>query len=125
MQSENLLESDLTTVTEQPRKPTSRKVKLMIWFHAIAFLAGLTALIWLTYKYREPVLGSLARVGWGFFLIVGLNLTRHLLRAASMYLAVAPEHRTFKYRSAVAARLGGDAVSVMTFTGPFLGDATK
>jgi len=97
----------------------------MIWFHSIAFLLGLAALIWLTNKYWGPVSESLAKVGWGFFLIVALNLTRHLLRALSMYLAVGPEHRNFKYRSALAARLGGDAVAVLTFTGPFLGDATK
>ena len=125
MQSENLLEPDVSIVEGQPKKPRSRKVILMIWFHSVAFLLGLAALIWLIYTYWAPVSGSLAKVGWGFFLVVALNLIRHLLRALSMYLAVGPEHRKFKYRSAVAARLGGDAVSVLTFTGPFLGDATK
>lgn len=125
MQRENILESDPPTVESPAPKPRSHKVNLMIWAHAVAFLLGLVALVWLTYKYREPVLESLARVGWGFALIAGLNITRHLLRAFSMYLAIAPEHRNFKYRSAIAARFGGEAVTFFTFTGPFLGDATK
>ncbi|MEP6788047.1 MAG: lysylphosphatidylglycerol synthase domain-containing protein [Acidobacteriota bacterium] len=125
MQSENLLESDASIVENPPKKSRSKKLTVMIWFHSVAFLFGLAALIWLIYTYWGPVSESLAKVGWGFALIVALNLIRHLLRALSMYLAVGPEHRKFKYRSAVAARLGGDAVSVLTFTGPFLGDATK
>src|SRR5580765_7354062 len=125
MQSENLLEPDASIVEGQPKKPRSKKLTLMIWLHSVAFLFGLAALIWLIYTYWAPVSGSLVKVGWGFFLIVALNLFRHMLRALSMYLAVGPEHRKFKYCSALAARLGGDAVSVLTFTGPFLGDATK
>lgn len=125
MQSEKLAQSDSLTVENQAPRARSKKFTLMIWFHAIAFLLGFAALIWLIYKYWNPVSESLSGVGWGFFLIVALNLTRHFLRALSMYVAVAPEQRTFKYRWAVAARLGGDAVSVLTFTGPFLGDATK
>lgn len=124
MQGENVSESELAAEQPQPKR-RSRKVTLMIWAHSVAFFLGMAALLWLMYKYREPVLESLARVGWGFLVIVGLNLGRHFLRAASTYLAVAPEHRTFKYRSMVAARLGGEAVTFFTFTGPFLGDATK
>ncbi len=36
-----------------------------------------------------------------------------------------PEHRRITFRQAFAARLGGEAISFLTFTGPLLGEATK
>jgi uncharacterized membrane protein YbhN (UPF0104 family) len=126
MQSENALESDLLPIENPPLKSRSTKTNLLIWVHAITFLLGLSLLAFVIYRIGyQSILESVARVGWGFFLIIGLNLVRHCLRALTMYLAVAPEHRTFKYRSAVAARFGGEAVNFFSFTGPFLGDATK
>ena len=108
------------------KKTRSQKTNLLIWVHGITFVLGFALLVlvmyWLGYR---AVLESLSRVGWGFLPIIALNVTRHFLRASSMYLAVPPEFRTFKYRSAVAARFGGEAISFLTFTGPFLGDATK
>lgn len=124
MQSENFLRSDLQ-ISEEPKPKKSRK-NLLIWIHAITFLLGLSLLVFVIQRIGyQSVLESVSRVGWGFFVIVALNLTRHLLRAASLYQAVAPEHRTFKYRSAVAARFGGEAVNLVSVVGPFLGDATK
>jgi putative ABC transport system permease protein len=42
-----------------------------------------------------------------------------------MRAAVPAEHRSFNFRQAFAARLGGEAISFLTFTGPLLGEATK
>ncbi len=39
--------------------------------------------------------------------------------------AVPAEHRRFNFFQAFAARLGGEAISFLTFTGPLLGEATK
>ena len=126
MQSENLLESGLQNSGETKKRSRSKKANLLIWIHSTTFLLGLALLVlvmyWLGYR---TVLESLSRVGWGFLPIIGLNVFRHFLRASSMYLAVPAELRNFKYRSAVAARFGGEAISFLTFTGPFLGDATK
>lgn len=125
MQNENLLEPD-SPIVEKPTERSDKKNKtLWISLHAVFFLVGLAALIVLVVVYRDTISGSLVKVGSGFFVIVGLNWTRHLLRAGSMYRAIDPEHRTFKYRWAVAARFGGEAVTFFSFTGPFLGDATK
>ncbi len=111
---------------ERSDKPRSRKTKILIWVHAIMFAAGLALLGYLIYRIGyQSILESVSRVGWGFILIIGLNLARHMLRAMSLYIAIAPEHRNFKYRNAVSARLGGEAVSFFSFVGPFLGDATK
>ena len=126
MQSENVLESELQPTADPAAKNKSNKTTILIWAHAITFLLGLALLVFVIYRIGyESILQSVARVGWGFFLVLALNLARHLSRAASLYLAVEPERRTFKYRSAVAARFGGEAVNFFSFTGPFLGDATK
>jgi len=126
MQSENALGPDSQYLETPASKSRSNKTNLLIWVHAITFLLGLGLLIYVIYKIGyQSLIESVTRVGWGIVLIMGLNLVRHLLRASTMYLAVAPEHRTFKYRSAVAARFGGEAVNFFSFAGPFLGDATK
>jgi uncharacterized membrane protein YbhN (UPF0104 family) len=102
------------------------KRNLMISVQALAFTAGLALLVFLIYRTgHRSILESMSRVGWGFLVIVGLNISRHLLRSASLYVAIPPEHRTFRYRRVAMARFGGEAVNFFSFAGPFLGDATK
>jgi|CXWL01.1.fsa_nt_gi uncharacterized membrane protein YbhN (UPF0104 family) len=126
MQSENYFEPDVPSGDTPGGKRGSNKTVLLISAHAVTFLIGLALLVFVIYRIGyQSLLDSLSTVGWGFFLVLALNLCRHLLRAASMYCAVAPEHRTFNYRSAVAARFGGEAVNFFSFAGPFLGDATR
>jgi hypothetical protein len=110
----------------ETQKGSARNRKLLISAHGLALLAGLSLLAYVIYRIGyQSVLDAVRRVGWGFFLVIALNLTRHALRALSMYLAIAPEHRGFRYRNALFARLGGEAVTFFTFTGPLLGDAAK
>ena len=126
MHTEDLLEPGSPIIEDKPVKQASRNTTLWIFLHVVAFLAGLGVLIALVFKYRADISSAFAGVGFGFLLLIGCNLTRHLLRAASMYRAIDPEKRTFRYRSAVAARMGGETVTLFSaFTGPFLGDATK
>jgi hypothetical protein len=73
----------------------------------------------------EPIFLALSRVGFGFFIVVGANGARHVLRTIAMRLAVAPEHRRFSFMQAFAARLGGESLGFLTFAGPLLGEATK
>lgn len=125
MQTEELLQADPASI-DGPATTEKRHKTLFIALHVVAFFAGLAAVIILVYFYRETITTALARVGWGFLVLISFNIIRHFLRAASMYRAVAPEKRTFKYRRAVAARFGGEAVTLFSaFTGPYLGDATK
>ena len=126
MQSENVLGTDLPANEIPTDKPGSNKANLWLWIHLAAFMLGLSVLALVIYTIGyQSILESVKHVGWGLVIIIALNMTRHFARAASMYLAVEPEQRSFKYRSAIAARLGGEAVNFFTFTGPFLGDATK
>jgi len=125
MHSDNVAPPDSPILEPAADKKGSRK-SLFFLLHGLAFLAGLAVVVLLIYWYRDTISKALLSVGYGFILLISLNLIRHLLRAASMYLAIAPEQRTFKYRSAVAARFGGEAVTLFSaFTGPYLGDATK
>ena len=110
--------------TQTTKKPSLGKK--IIWIQLVVFLLGFGLLVYVLYKAGfSNLTETISRVGWGFVFIVFLNGLRHLLRASCIYLIVPPKHRLFSYSQALAARLGGEAVSVVTFTGPFLGDATK
>lgn len=125
MHTENFVESD-TPIIEPALKEKAGHKPLFFLLHVAAFVAGLAVVVALIYFNRDTISAALLRVGFGFALLISLNLIRHFLRAASMYRAISPEQRTFKYRSAVAARFGGEAVTLFSaFTGPYLGDATK
>ena len=126
MSSENLTENNQLAVGNVAAKSKSKKSNLIYWLQAAALVAGFGLFFYVIYKIGLPtVVEALKRVGWGFLAIISLNGARHFMRAVCIYLAIAPEHRKFKFRHALAARLGGEAVSVITFTGPVLGDLTK
>ncbi|MEQ1604958.1 MAG: flippase-like domain-containing protein [Pyrinomonadaceae bacterium] len=126
MQSENFLQSDLTPPELPAARSRSNKTKILIWIQGITFLLGLVLLAFVIYKIGyHKILDSLSAVGWGFLAVLALNVTRHFCRAASLYLAIEPEHRKGRYINVVAARFGGEAVNFFSFAGPFLGDATK
>lgn len=115
------------TVSEKPvNEESSGLNKRLMIIQMLVFLAGFALLIYLIYKTGfYTVYNIISQIGWYFFIIVLLNGLRHFLRAWCIYLTVPPVTRFFKYKNALAARLGGEAISFITFTGPFLGDATK
>ena len=105
--------------------PSSSR-RSFFWLQGFAFLVGLGLLIYVINRVGvQPIFDGLLRIGFGFFVILGLNGLRHALRTISMRAAVPPEHRRFNFIQAFAARLGGEAISFLTFTGPLLGEATK
>lgn len=127
MSPENLTEVEPLS-TEIPDPPTKSKLgsPLMMWLQIITLILGLGLLGFLIYKVRfENIVEAFTKIGWGFLAIVAFNGARHLIRALCIYLAVPAEHRSFKYRYAASARFAGEAVSLLTFTGPLLGEATK
>ncbi|HKR11085.1 MAG TPA: ABC transporter permease [Pyrinomonadaceae bacterium] len=106
--------------------PASNSRRSFIWLQALAFLLGLGLLVYVINRVGvQPLFDALLRIGFGFFIIVGLSGLRHVLRTIAMRAAVPPEHRRITFRQAFAARLGGEAISFLTFTGPLLGEATK
>jgi putative ABC transport system permease protein len=104
----------------------SRAKRSIAWLQTLAFLLGAVLLFYLIRAVGvEPIFSALSRVGFGFFIVVGANGARHVLRTIAMRLAVAPEHRRFSFMQAFAARLGGESMGFLTFAGPLLGEATK
>ena len=122
---ERLVKDDLINSTSA--KSGNNKVRNSAYAAQIfIFLGGLALLIYLIYSLgAESVAQTISSIGWGFLLIVLINFSRHVLRALCIYLAIDSKHRTISFRSVLAARLAGETVSILTFTGPFLGDATK
>ena len=98
----------------------------VIWLQGIAFLLGLALLIYVINRVGvQPIFDALLKIGFGFVILLGISGTRHALRTLAMRAAVPPEHRRFSFRHAFSVRLGGEAISFLTFTGPLLGEATK
>src|SRR5438067_9310773 len=117
-----LVEKAETHVVAKP----SRAKRSLAWLQAIAFLLGALLLVWLIRSIGvEPIFSALGRVGFGFFIVVAANGTRHFLRTIAMRLSVPAEHRRFSLMQAFAARLGGESMSFLTFAGPLLGEPIK
>ena len=118
---------DTEELSEEPESSaanTSRRS--FLWLQTLAFLLGLGLLIFVINRVGvQPLFDALLRIGFGLFIILGLSGLRHFLRTIAMRAAVPAEHRRISFRHAFAARLGGEAISFLTFTGPLLGEATK
>ena len=113
-------------LSEEPETTTSNSRRSLVWLQTLAFILGLGLLIYVINRVGvQPLFDALLRIGFGFFVVLGLSGLRHVLRTISMRAAVPAEHRRISFRHAFAARLGGEAISFLTFTGPLLGEATK
>jgi putative ABC transport system permease protein len=118
---EKLAEGD-----ESGQQPGSGFRRKIIWFQGIAFILGLALLVYVIRRVGvQPIFDALLKIGFGFFVLLGISGARHALRTLAMRAAVPPEHRRFSFRHALAVRLGGEAISFLTFTGPILGEAAK
>src|SRR3954468_4195883 len=110
---------------EQEDEPKGKHGRVMFWLHVVAFVLGLALLVYVLNRVGiQPVFDALGRIGFGFFLLLAISGARHALRTLAMSTAVPKEHRRFNFFQAFAARLGGEAISFLTFTGPVLGEAT-
>jgi len=118
---------EIEELSEEPESSAASKSRRSFaWLQGFAFLLGLALLIYVINKVGvQPLFDALLRIGFGFFVILGLSGARHVLRTIAMRAAVPREHRRITFRQAFAARLGGEAISFLTFTGPLLGEATK
>ena len=96
------------------------------WLPIAGLAFGIAGLVFIVYFIGlEAILEPLQRIGWGFFWIVALNGARHVLRSINLIVAVPRSERTFSIQNALAARLAGETINTIAFTGPLLGDAAK
>lgn len=107
-------------------KRTNTTGRYFVWLQVIAFLFGLGLLIYvIQFVGVGSITDALGRVGTAFLLILLISGTRHLARSIAMRTAFARDQRQFNLGQVFATRLGGEAVSFLTFTGPLLGELTK
>lgn len=121
-------ERELDELVDQDEPPVSRNSRRsFIWLQTIAFLLGLSLLVYVINRVGlQPIFDALIRIGFfGFLILLGISGSRHVFRTLAMSAAVPKEHRRFSFLQAFSARLGGEAISFLTFTGPLLGEATK
>jgi Lysylphosphatidylglycerol synthase TM region len=64
----------------------------------------------------------LARVGWAFPVVAALYFVHVCVRAAALWRCTQTDLR---YRDVLRVRLSGEAVEMLTFTGPFLAEPAK
>ncbi len=119
---------DIDELVDEGEAPSpSNARRSFFWLQAVAFLLGLALLIFIINRVGvQPIFDALFRIGLvGFLIVVGISGSRHVLRTIAMASAVPKEHRGFSFLQAFSARIGGEAISFLTFTGPLLGEATK
>ncbi|MGH9967604.1 MAG: ABC transporter permease [Pyrinomonadaceae bacterium] len=115
---------ELVEDSEPTAKGNSRRSLILL--QAFAFLLGVGLLIYVINRVGvQPIFDALLRIGFGFFYLLAISGLRHVFRTIAMRAAVPTEHRRISFMQAFAARLGGEAISFLTFTGPLLGEATK
>ncbi len=119
-------QEELEALADDEPATTSASRRSFFWLQTIAFLLGFGLLVYVIRKVGvQPLFDALIRIGFGFFFVLAISGLRHVLRTIAMRAAVPAEHRRFNFFQAFAARLGGEAISFLTFTGPLLGEATK
>ena len=119
-------QEELEALADDEPATSSASRRSFFWLQTIAFLFGLGLLVFVIKKVGlQPLFDALIKIGFGFFFVLAISGARHILRTIAMSAAVPAEHRRFNFFQAFAARLGGEAISFLTFTGPLLGEATK
>ena len=98
----------------------------IFWGQLVAFLFGLALLVYVINRIGvQPIFDALSQIGFGLFALIAISGSRHFIRALALRIAIPREHRRINVWQAFTTRLGGEAVSFLTFTGPVLGEATK
>ncbi len=119
-------QEELEALADDEPATSNSSRRSFFWLQTIAFLLGLGLLVFVIKKVGlQPLFDALIKIGFGFFFVLAISGARHVLRTIAMSAAVPAEHRRFNFFQAFAARLGGEAISFLTFTGPLLGEATK
>ena len=108
--------------SSEPRSPRSR-------FAPLGIIFGLLGLLLFAYFVRRAGLGEIAaniqRLGFGFILVLAISSLRYVVRAVAWVRCVEPPHR-LPFRSAVAARLMGDALgNIIPFASVAISEPSK
>ena len=106
-------------------EPRSRRSR----FAPLGIIFSLLGLLLFAYFVRRAGLGEIAaniqRLGFGFILVLAISSLRYIVRAVAWVRCVEPPHR-LPFRSAVAARLMGDALgNIIPFASVAISEPSK
>ncbi len=73
----------------------------------------------------DQITASLRLMGFGFVIVMAISAVRHWLRSVAWLHCIEQDHRKIKILDLFNVRLAGDAVRLLSFTGPFLGETSK
>jgi lysylphosphatidylglycerol synthase-like protein len=91
----------------------------------VLLLGGAALLVVLLWRLGpSDVVDAFRRVGWYFVLALLLGAAHQATRAVALHACV-PRRHVLRYRDAVAIRLSGEAIQILTLTGPVLAEPTK
>jgi hypothetical protein len=91
----------------------------------IFFIIGLAIFVYLIVQLGpEQILSLLQRVGWNFGLIIVIQGVYQLVRTGALWQCLVEGNR-LAYMDLLWIRVSGEAVQILTVTGPFLGEPAK
>lgn len=89
----------------------------------VLIFGGIVLAVLVTGVGGGVIAGMLARVGWGFFFVSALYGLHVVLRAVALWRSL--PHPSLAFGEVLRVRLSGEAVELLTFTGPFLAEPAK
>lgn len=90
----------------------------------VLLLAGLAVLLVLAWSVGiTAVLDMIQRVGWAFLWVSALYTLHVGLRALALWRSLS--RNLLGFRDVLRVRLAGEAIEMLTFTGPFLAEPSK
>ncbi len=91
----------------------------------VFLLMGGALFIYLIFQLGpQQIFSTLLRIGWNFLLLGFIFGTSELIRAGALFQCVLSKEG-FSYWDILWIRISGEAVKVLTFTGPFLAEPFK
>lgn len=101
--------------------------RLINFIQIISLLAGIALFVYLIYSVGfHQVLNLIGKVGiLGFVTLILISAGRHFLRSFVWLQCIEADHRQIGIFDLFNVRMAGDAVRILSFTGPVLGETSK
>ena len=100
-----------------------RNIKIL---QVVFLVLGLALFFYIIYSVGvQQIWNSIRLVGFGFVFIILASAVRHLLRTIAWLNCIEEDHRNIKLWDLFNVRMAGDAVRMLSFTGPLLGETSK
>lgn len=92
----------------------------------IFLLLGIALFVYVVNRVGlDDILASIRLIGFGIVAVLLVSAVRHLLRALAWLYCIEEGHRQISVFHLFNVRMAGDALKLLSFTGPFLGEPAK